>query len=556
MIGVVTHERDRQIVGEFFELFKTPWEFHVPGRPYEVVLSNAGAGDELQAPLVISFDAGRAGHDHDRGWPENGAAETDVIRYGDRELPLYGGSSFIADNGRPFLWNARDGRIAGTRQRLAGRSLVRIGYDPFREAAILLERGQPPRRGGMPTLEWHIDIIRDLIANEGIPVVEIPPIPAGYRYAVCLTHDIDFLRFRDHLFDRTMLGFTYRASLGSVIRLLQGQMSLRNVLKNFRALMKAPLVHLGLCPDFWVQIPLYMELEKDWKSTFFFIPFEGRPGVPCGPGDSKSRAARYDVTDIAGTIMTVVDGGFEVGLHGIDAWADKDSAAEERRRLEPRSGTAGLGVRMHWLYWDKDTFRILDEAGFAYDSTFGYNDTVGYRAGTVQAYRPPGVDSLLELPLNAQDTALFFPGRMHLTEKDASIVCERLMENSRRFGGALTLLWHDRSMAPERLWGDFYRDLLGTLEGDGAWIGPAGRAVQWFRKRRAAVFERVERVADGIEVRVKSADGAPDNDVLPGLLLRVQYRREERESPREPSRQKNVIEMPLNINATTRVPLR
>ncbi len=87
--------------------------------------------------------------------------------------------------------------------------------------------------------------------------------------------------------------------------------------------------------------------------------------------------------------MTVVDGGFEVGLHGIDAWADKDSAAEERRRLEPRSGTAGLGVRMHWLYWDKDTFRILDEAGFAYDSTFGYNDTVGYRAGTVQAYRPP-----------------------------------------------------------------------------------------------------------------------------------------------------------------------
>jgi hypothetical protein len=87
----------------------------------------------------------------------------------------------------------------------------------------------------MPTLEWHIDIIRDLIANEGIPVVEIPPIPAGYRYAVCLTHDIDFLRFRDHLFARTMLGFTYRASLGSVIRLLQGRMSLRNVLKNFRA---------------------------------------------------------------------------------------------------------------------------------------------------------------------------------------------------------------------------------------------------------------------------------------------------------------------------------
>ena len=30
----------------------------------------------------------------------------------------------------------------------------------------------------------------------------------------------------------------------------------------------------------------------------------------------------------------------------------------------------------------------LDEAGFEYDSTVGYNDAVGYRAGTSQVFRP------------------------------------------------------------------------------------------------------------------------------------------------------------------------
>ena len=45
-------------------------------------------------------------------------------------------------------------------------------------------------------------------------------------------------------------------------------------------------------------------------------------------------------------------------------------------------------MRMHWLYYDQQSPGVLEKAGAVYDSTIGYNETVGYRAGTTQAYKP------------------------------------------------------------------------------------------------------------------------------------------------------------------------
>src|SRR5439155_25937613 len=118
-------------------------------------------------------------------------------------------------------------------------------------------------------------------------------------------------------------------------------------------------------------------------------------------------------------------------------------------------------VRMHWLYFSEDSPRILEEAGFSYDSSFGYNNTVGFRAGTSQAFCPLTAQSLLELPLTIQDTAMFYPAHLNLHEAEALDSCRRLIESASRFGGALTVNWHTRSLSPERLWGDVCRRLLG-----------------------------------------------------------------------------------------------
>jgi hypothetical protein len=92
-----------------------------------------------------------------------------------------------------------------------------------------------------------------------------------------------------------------------------------------------------------------------------------------------------------------------------------------------------------------------------------------------------------------------------------------LIDNATKFGGVLTLLWHDRSHAPERFWGDFYIRLLQTLKATDCWFGTAAQVVDWFRKRREVRFELVE-TEDGRSCACPCYDG---EEVVPPLNIRL-----------------------------------
>jgi hypothetical protein len=94
---------------------------------------------------------------------------------------------------------------------------------------------------------------------------------------------------------------------------------------------------------------------------------------------------------------------------------------------------------MHWLFFDERAPSRLEQAGFSYDSTFGYTETVGFRAGTMQAFRPMGVGRLLELPLTIMDTALFYSSHLNLAPTTAKQAVWRLVDDAERYGGALTI---------------------------------------------------------------------------------------------------------------------
>jgi hypothetical protein len=131
-------------------------------------------------------------------------------------------------------------------------------------------------------------------------------------------------------------------------------------------------------------------------------------------------------------------------------------------------------------------------------------------------YRPLGATALLELPVHIQDGALFFPRRLYLTEREAERRCADLIAHAKTRGGVLTILWHERSHAPERLWGDFYVKLLERLKSLDCWFATAGRVVSWFAARRSVRFESLETV-NGTEVRLIH-DGPP---VVPPLTVRI-----------------------------------
>lgn len=518
MIGVIADSAEQQIVREFFELFKTPWEFYRRDRRYDVLVCAGDDQFDETAKLVV-FYAGRKTDFDDKHkiQIDRQRTHTCILSHQGNRIPIYGDTITFSEKGSGLLTDESQQCVAYL-GRSSERALARIGYNLFGEVRRLLTVGQPPANANMPALDLHIAFLRDLIIGCGVPLAEIPPVPDGYGFIACLTHDVDHPSIGQHKWDHTMFGFLYRAVFGSLRNLIQGRVSVRGLVTNWMAALKLPLVHLGLAKDFWGEFDdRYLKLEKDVHSTFFVIPFKDCSGKTPHGAAPVFRAARYGAQDIANTIQKLLTAGSEVGLHGIDAWLDSSRGREELEEIRRLTGVSEIGVRMHWLYYDQQSPLALEKAGAAYDSTIGYNETVGYRAGTTQVYKPLEASRLVELPLHVMDTALFYPAHLGQSPRQARTLLGRIADNAVQFGGCLTINWHDRSIGPERLWDACYRDLVQDLKSRGAWFATAGQAVSWFRKRRSVVFEMDCAEPAGVRARVAGDHG----DHLPGLRLRI-----------------------------------
>jgi hypothetical protein len=546
VLGVAAQPADLEIVREFFELFKTPWEVVRPNRRYRSVLCTDGNGDGLDADVIFAFGADPHPIDLQTDMIPS-PVEDAVVRFDEVEIPIYGRASVFAAAPRVRL--AAQGRPLEYRRRRGTALVHRVGYDLFKEVRHLLTVGQPPSRALIPTLDRHIELLRRLLTDAGVPFLEIPPRPAGYDFVCCLTHDIDFYGIRRHGLDRTLAGFLLRASIGSVIDCVRSRRTLRDTLRNLAAVSSLPLVYAGLVRDFWRPFDDYASVEDPRRSTFFLVPFKGRPGQsPSGLTDA-TRAVAYQASDIAGDVSAAAARGSEIGVHGIDAWRDASAGRVEMRAVASITGRQKTGVRMHWLYFSAQTPRLLEEAGFDYDSTWGYNDAVGFRAGTSQVFAFPGAPTLLELPLSIMDTALFAWDRWAMTRTDAWRHCDAVLAHAARAGGTVVINWHCRSLAPERLWRSFYDELLSRLSGDGrVWFATAGDAAEWFRWRRSISFREASR--DGTaQIRVSATSPSPMAGAI-RVRLPVEGRDGRDDRPFDGSGEVDV-ELPLGALATS-----
>jgi hypothetical protein len=513
MIGVAASPADLEMAREFFELFKTAWEPAVASRSYDVVLSTDGRIADLDARVFLLYGSDEQVTDRQSGMTVTRVDGAIGLAWDQSELPLYGGAAqFDRTTTDPLL--TLDGQAADYRSCTGSRAVWRIGYDLFREVRHLLTNGQPVSHAAVPTLEFHIAVLRHVLQQSAVSFVEIPPRPYGFDFTCCLTHDIDFLGLTRHKFDRTLAGFLYRASCGTLVDLARGRKSAVEAARNWAAALSVPFVFTGVLPDPWRPFDSYREVEQGRRSTFFLVPFKHRPGVSPDGDVQPQRGVPYEVSEIRAELSGLARSGSELAVHGIDAWRDADAGRAEIEQLTSVTGHQSPGVRMHWLYYGADSPRQLEAAGFAYDSTWGYNDAIGYRAGTSQSFKLPGTEGLMELPLSIMDSALFYPSRMGLERRDAMQRCLPLIANARRFGGTLVINWHDRSLAPERLWGRSYGELLEAIDATGgAWFATAGEAVSWFQWRRSVRF--IGSSSTGITVT------APPPAMLPAAAIQV-----------------------------------
>jgi len=316
------------------------------------------------------------------------------------------------------------------------------------------------------------------IVDRKSKIVDADPgtsIPAPVSpYTLVLTHDVDHLCMRRiRPFSRRHLALVKDLVARNFVRLVFGRISLADYAASLELALELPLVMLGLVPDPWeesIEAITRLEEEFGFRSTFFFMPFADEAGhTPAGLPAPVHRASNYRLADYRNLLGSLVERGWEVGLHGIDCHTGEAAARREKAELARVLGAQPAGCRMHWLYSTERLNQHLKDAGFAYNATLGYNDRVGFPDGRARPYVEME-SGLAILPLAIQDCALLRADHANLAPQAAWDRISRILESARASGAVVTVLWHNDSFVPPRCWHRLYRRLLEQARADNACV--------------------------------------------------------------------------------------
>ena len=83
MIGVVSRAEQKGVIEEFFQLFKTPWEFFHEGRAYDVVIVTGGEPPSVEAKLLLIFGSEIRRADSHRNLTGQGRRGETLLRHRD-----------------------------------------------------------------------------------------------------------------------------------------------------------------------------------------------------------------------------------------------------------------------------------------------------------------------------------------------------------------------------------------------------------------------------------------------------------------------------------------
>jgi hypothetical protein len=129
------------------------------------------------------------------------------------------------------------------------------------------------------------------------------------------------------------------------------------------------------------------------------------------------------------------------------------------------------------------TWEAIKKAGFLYDSTYGYNDCVGFRNGMCHPFRPYNLSTnqeieIWELPLHIMDST--FDYYMRLSEKDEWKLTKQIIDTVHQLNGVITILWHNTNMSQDRL--KLYEKILRYCNEKNAWMTSGERIIKWWER--------------------------------------------------------------------------
>ncbi len=306
-------------------------------------------------------------------------------------------------------------------------------------------RGSQPEDPSTPSLEVRIlgllaEIERDSLDTRRF-FVRKARWPNAAPFAVCLTHDVDNIsRPMEHI-----LKVQGRFEKGDLEKAKRGLLSLYD--------------NIGLIAE--------REGESGFHSSFYYL------------------SSNYPLDQVRATARKLNRRGWDVGLHG--DFGTHDSAVEMRKavsRFEEGMGFRPRGLREHYLRFDfSRSWRVMEDAGFDYDTTVGNNDRLGFKLGLATPFHPPDRRwrpmRLLEVPLSLMDTTLW--GYLKKGEEEGFNDVIRFMGMVGEVEGLFTLLWHQEAVRMKG--GRIYWLILNEIQRNRCFVGSGAEVSRWWRAR-------------------------------------------------------------------------
>ncbi len=359
-----------------------------------------------------------------KSWPIGASSEFAAV-VPDFVVPFARRESKTAE---PLFAEVSRGHFRCTEDLLASTVLVLSRYeefDPPRQDA----HGRFEAAASMAVRDGYLD--RPIIDEYGLALeAAIRSIVPGFkprprRLRVKLSHDID------------EIGIPFSARAAAVQ--LVARRSIATGLRDFAS---------GIAPVVPGSLRQVMEIcaltEEHGLRSALYWKASGRSPYDSGYSLSEPRVAKVIAWARARNI--------EMGVHpGYGTFRAPEKLREEVERCRNAVEQQHIGGRQHYLRWHPDTWTHWEQCGLAYDSTVGYADRVGFRAGTCVSYFPwlwnqNRRANLFEIPLIVMDRTLTSANYMGLTPDQSLATLKNLMRRCQAAGGVLTLLWHNNCL--------------------------------------------------------------------------------------------------------------
>lgn len=223
---------------------------------------------------------------------------------------------------------------------------------------------------------------------------------------VIVSHDVDHLYPSDHWRDL----YYPKLWVRSLLELLRGQIRFKVFWQRLISVFDQRINRLPEICAF--------DRENGVPSTFFF-------------GMAHALGMAYNQDKAREWIRYVQEEGYDAGVHGCN-YLTLDGIRKEHDDFAALTGSDAFGIRNHYVRYDENTFKKMEQVGYLFDTTEFNKERPTYKA-------PYRIGEMWEFPLAIMDGYV-----LHHDLKQAQQTVSTFIQQTIETGGKyITILFHD-----------------------------------------------------------------------------------------------------------------